>query len=267
MRPGVGLLALALAVALAGCAGGQGTTTDTPTPSATVSPTPTPTPATAAAGHPYVAADGLDARGLVRDHVTALREAGSYTVTNNGTATFVGNGTGAGRVRATNRVNLTAERQHLVFRSEGVDGAQTKRHQYANASTTCSVTGGEVTCQDGGFSERRAVGLVVETTALETVAGPAFEVDGTVERDGRTLYRYRATSFREPLPDGVVSEIGQAPVLDSATLLVSPPGIIVEYRITFERGTGDARQERSWVYRIRGVGSTTVEPPAALASG
>jgi len=223
---------------------------------------------TVADEHPYVTDGRLDARALARVHLEVLGGAESFTLTNNGTVTYASNGTAATRITDVRRFGLASERLLIERRSATPDGTvQGESSRFDNGTATCTRYAGEAGCSEGGFDRRRAVGLAMETTSLETLAGPAFAPDGTVERDGRALYRYSATSLRSDLGESTRSELGPNASLESATLLVAPDGRIVEYRFAIERDDGDGDRlilERT--YRTRGVNATTVTRPSWVPS-
>jgi hypothetical protein len=219
--------------------------------------------------HPYVTDDRLDARALVRSHLDALGRSDSFTLTNNATVRYVSNDSVATRIRDIRRVGLASERLLIERFAASPDGTrQGESGQFANGTTTCNWYGDRRSCSDSGFDRQEALGLAVETTGLETVAGPAFAPDGTVERGGQTLYRYSATSLRPDVGESVRSELGPNATLRDATLLVAPSGRIVEYRFAVERGNGSGTRvllERT--YRTRAVNATTVASPSWLTDG
>jgi|GEM_PF-2527990 len=223
---------------------------------------------TVADEHPYVTDGRLDARALARAHLEALGGAESFTLTNNGTVTYASNGTVATRITDVRRFGLASERLLIERRSATPDGTvQGRSSRFDNGTTTCTRYAGEAGCSEGGFDRRRAVGLAMETTSLETLAGPAFAPDGTVERDGRTLYRYSATSLRSDLGESTQSELGPNASLESATLLVAPDGRIVEYRFALERdGGAGTRVGLDRTYRTRAVDATSVTRPSWVPS-
>jgi len=272
MRHTVATLALVLALALAGCAsgGGSGTaspTTDSPTGTATDGTGATPTPAPIADEHPYVTDGSLDTKALVTAHIQRLRAVESYTLGYNLTAEYASNGSSSAALTRADRVDLADERATLLIRQRGSDGDVSESGQYRNASHACSIQQGELACNEAPFDEQRVVALAVETTSLETVAGPAFEPAGTVTRDGQPLYRYTASAFRDDLSESVASELGANPVLNESTLLVHPSGRVVEYRLTYLTGSGDRRQRATAVYTTRDVNATSVPDGAAFVSG
>lgn len=216
--------------------------------------------------HPYVADGRIDVRALVRAHLEALRRADSFTLTNNATVRYASNDSVATRITDVRRVGLANERLLVERSAATLDGTvQGESGRYDNRTTTCNWDGDEPDCTEGGFDRRQALGFTVETTGLETVAGPAFTPDGTVERDGRMLYRYSATSLRGDLDESTRSELGPNATLADATLLVAPDGRIVEYRFAVERGDGNGNRvvlERT--YRTRTVNATAVPVPSWL---
>lgn len=267
-------VAVCLAVLLVGCAGGgpatdapAGTATDGQVAGGTDAPagTQTPTPrATLADTHPYVEGNRVNATAMLLAHLRALERAESYTVANNLTAAWAANGTSLGRQAVVNRADVAAERWRLTRRSVAPDGTtRVDETRYENATRRCLV-GNEVRCRDGGFDPRRALGLTVETTALENLRAPAFQPAGTVTRDGQRRYRYTASSLRNPIPEAAASDLGREPALANATVLVAPDGTIALYRITYTVATDGGRQRATLTYTTRGVNATTVTPPPAL---
>lgn len=266
MRRPFATLALVLALVLAGCSGGgSGTASPTTDPSdgpATNGVGATPTPVPLGDEHPYLTDGSLDARALLTAHIQRLRSVESYTLGNNVTAAYAANGSESGSLTRIDRVDLADERASLLIRRQGPDGETTESGQYRNATHACVIQQGEATCNEASFDDQRIVALAIETTSLETVAGPAFEPDGTVTRDGQGLYRYTASALREDLPENTASELGTNPVLSDATLLVHPSGRVFEYRITYMTGSDDQRQQATYVYTTRDVNATSV-PDAA----
>jgi len=291
------ILALVVSLSLAGCSvnlgdrsaarddsgGLDGADTDTVTPipmgadTATPMASPTATgtatkttgagtvtpPATVGGTHPYLADGSIDAAALVSAHVGVLGSSSSFTLTDNGTFSYVTNGSLAGTITSVRRVDLADERRRLLLQSSAPNGTiQTMSARFANATTTCTYFGDSTECAAGGFDRQRALSEVIEVTSLETVAGPVFSPDGTVTHDGRELYRYSASEFRSPLPESVAGELGPAPSLRNATLLVAPSGRIVSYHLVYEQGEDDARISVERTYRTTALGETTVERPS-----
>lgn len=251
---------------------GDGSTTPTADAGGTGAPdttaagiggTPTGPPATVAGEHPHLADGSLDVATLVGAHVDVLAGVDSVRLTNNGTARYVGNGSVAVRITSVREVDFADRRRWAVLRSVDGDGeVLSGTDRYENATTTCSRFDGTVECQSGGFDRHRALGQVVEITSLETVGGPDFVPNGTVERDGRELYRYTATSFRSSLSDRTRSELGPNATLRHASLLVAPNGRVVEYRIVYERDHGNARVVMDRTYLTTGVDATSLDRPS-----
>lgn len=223
---------------------------------------------TLAGDHPYVDGDSLDASSLVADHLAALRRADSFTLSNNGSARWAANDTLAVRYVDRRLFDLASQRYSIVRRAIEPGGTVASMSgRYANASAVCTSFADDVQCGDGGFDGQQALGLTVETTGLETIAGPAFSPDGTVERDGQSLYRYSATELRSSLDESTASELGSNASLDRTTLLVAPDGRIVEYHFVLERDGGDgARVLLERTYSTRAVNATSVAPPPWLRS-
>lgn len=278
MNTKLGVFVLAVVVLLAGCSGGNGTATEIPDGTETVTPkltdrtetaTPTPvptdepsTPQTAIAGeHPAVTDGTLDISSLVREHLTVLQGAGSFTLLNNRTITYVENGSVSGRTVLVNKADIANQRQRLVKRVFTPDGdIQNELISFRNATTTCTLRSGEAECSDGGVSIQRIIASTMETTSLETVGAPYFRPDGIAEREGQSLYRYSATAFRTSMDSNTMSELyGADPTLMEAILLVHPSGRIVEYSLTYRTG-GDAPQELDITYVTTAINATTFEP-------
>lgn len=272
MRRTLATLALAVALVLAGCPGGgeSGTaapTTDSPDGPATNGVGATPTPVPLADDHPYVTADTLDMRALVRAHLQRLRALESYMLDNNVTAEYAANGSAAGSATRLDRVDLADQRAAVMARQRSPEGTLLRETgTYRNATHACTLREGSLTCRETAFDKPRVVGMALETTALETVYGPAFEPNGTITRDGQGLYRYTATALREDFPAGTAGELGTNPVLSEATLLVHPSGRIVEYEITYTTGSDDQRQRGTYVYTTRNVNATRVPDAGGFVS-
>ena len=276
---------LAVVLVLAGCTGGgespSGTTPETQTgagdlnatgapdpteTAATDTPEPTDTPAQAApGGHPASRDGALNASRLGRDHMLVISRADSFTVVNNRTVTYLENGSVRSRSVVVNRGDLAATSHRIDRRSIGGDGGvRVEETRYENATTSCLVSPSGAECRDAGVGPREIVGLTMETTSLETLAAPDFSPDGIARRDGRSLYRYSATSFRASMPSGTAKELyGADPALETATLLVHPSGRIVSYALTYRLG-GETPQELNTTYVTSGIDATTVVPPAAV---
>jgi hypothetical protein len=263
---------LAVVVVLAGCTGGGGPATASPPQAesgtgespASATDTPAPDP-TLAGGHPAANDGTVNVTRLLGDHLRVLSRSDSFTVGFTRTATYVANGSLRTRGEVVNRASLAAERLRIERRSVRGDGrVEFDEIRYANATTSCLVSGNGVQCGDGGVDPRRIVGLTVETTPLETLAAPAYAADGVVQRNGQSLYRYSASSFRSPLPSGTERELfGEDPSLVDSTLLVHPSGRIVTYTLTY-RITAETPQELALAYSTSDVNATTVVPPRAL---
>jgi hypothetical protein len=213
--------------------------------------------------HPYLTDGSLDVGALVSAHIDVLAGSSSFTLTDNGSFSYVSNGSLAGTITSVRRVDLADERRRLLLRSSSPDGTvQTMSARFDNATATCTYFGDSAECAAGGFDRQRALSEIIEVTSLETVGGPVFSPDGTVTRDGRELYRYSASEFRSPLPESVAGELGPSPSLRNATLLVAPSGRIVAYHLVYEQGEGDARIVVERTYRTSALGETTVERPS-----
>lgn len=276
MNKKLGVLILVLALVLAGCTGSDGTASETPSQSdAVAGDTQTTTPTeqsgteatqaseSAAPGeHPAVSDGAVNISQLVGGHLVVLSQSESFTVVNNRTVTYVENGSVQGRTVMINRGDIANQRHHIERRSIDSDGSvRFVETRYANATTTCVNSGEQFQCRDTGVETREIVGLIVETTSLETVAAPDFSPDGAVERNGQSLYRYSASSFRSPIEPETEGELyGDEPSLVTATLLVHPNDRIVEYSLTYQTG-GDNPRTLELVYRTSELNETRVTPP------
>lgn len=263
MRRTAGLLALAALLAVAGCSGlvGDGEESHTETV------TPAPVPTSEAAAGPERVAPGLtaeelvDADALVASHGAILANT-TYTRRRRVTRRYE-NGTLQGQYVSVVQRNDTAIRywyNRTGDRGRRVDRFATDERVYT-AVTRANGTVYQVT--DVGSRARAArLGAVDDTTSLRRAFRTlSVETDGTVERDGRTLYRLRSTDSRDVLPIRNVSFVGY----------VTPEGLVTEYRISYtvER---DPPIRVEVVASLEAVGETSVERPtwlgeAANASG
>ncbi|MFB6074601.1 MAG: hypothetical protein ABEJ89_06280 [Haloarculaceae archaeon] len=204
----------------------------------------------------------MSAAALLEGHRRVLRDADSFTVTNNGTNRYAGNGSVARRLESVREFDLADGRWYVSQHAVSPDGTVTGgSERFVNGSSACSRFDGEVRCSEGQASRQRAIGLSVEATSLETIGGPAFEPAGTVRQNGSQFYRYTADELRADVPEGAARELGENATLRSATLLVTPGGRIAEYRVTYGPDAGPVRGVIERVYRTTAVNDTEPRRP------
>ena len=187
---------------------------------------------------PGVTEDGVNATRLLDAHETAL-DAQSFTVETHATI-----GSGETNQHARVGANDTAAlRSTSAATTVVVDGRRYERIEGPRVEHTVTDWSGEA----GSVHE-----AYVAPTALRSALGPrgrvtgALVLNGTVERDSRTLWRLSVE------PRGVTD--GDAP---SGTVLVTPAGRIVTAERTFV--AGDTRVSVSTTFSA--VGNTTVTTP------
>lgn len=262
------VLALVLVVLLAGCAGlsGDGGSNGSGGPAADTGSAST-EGGSLEGPHPHTEGDRLDPRALTSEHLGTLRDEAAFVVTDTTSVGSTENGSVQFRLITDKHVDLAAEQLLVEQRRESDDGtSELGQALYQNATTTCSRTSGSTDCRENDFDSGRALGRAIEITSLETVAAPAFSPDGTTTVDGQAVYRFSASSLRENPPEQALTELGQNPELESATLFVSPEGYVVRYDVTavVDDGSGRVTVERS--YRVELVESGSVSPPEWVES-
>lgn len=246
---------LALAVLLAGCQFGA-TGTETADPLATdteTTPTATPDPFGGVAHPPGVDESGVtDVDGLLEAHAAALADA-SVTVDTRFHLTVDGSGQNVSLRGETVpdgvRGWMEIELRDGVGTYYTEDGT-TYYREVVDESVTYGTTGAvSAVPERPRFGSDERIETAVESAEWEPV--------GSVERDGRTLVEFRATSVDPP----DVNTTGDATVSSDGRLLVAPDGVVhhVDVSTTVENENGTVRYGTS--VSLSGVGSTTVERP------
>lgn len=271
---------LAVLLAVAGCSGLVATPTSTTTPAPVPTPTAAPTPEPELA--PGLTRQGVtDSRRVAAAHLDALgRNAtagASYTLR----STYVEryrNGT----------VRATVTTRHAVGTSKSYHRVRWTGHAkrlYGLEPPSPSRGRAETFCADG----RCLVAVTTpDTTADETASGTTYReggvfgpvfvtvtdaqqvtgllgtletaVTGEVVRNGTTHYRLEATRVSDPTVLDFPQEGGVRNI--SFTALVSPRGLMREYRLAYtdERGHVTVRVVRT--ARFSAIGTTAVKRPA-----
>jgi len=276
------VVSLAIVLAVAGCSGLVATPTPTTTPAPVPTPPPTATPV------PELA-PGLTVRGVVDPgrlaaaHLDALggntTGGPSYTLR----STYVEryrNGTVRARVD-THHAVATSRSYHRVRwtgHAKRVYGLEPPAPPRGRAETFCTdgrclraVTTADATASVADpaangttYREGGVFGPVfVTVTDRQQVSGLfgtlATAVTGEVVRNGTTYYRLEATGVSNPAVLDFPQEGGVRDI--SFVALVSPSGLIRDYRLSYvdERGQVTVRVVRT--ARFAAVGTTTVERP------
>lgn len=263
------VVALVVVVLLAGCAGlsgGDGSNATTEADASANGNSADGSSTSLEGPHPHTEDDRLDPRTLTAEYLGTLQDVEAFVVTDT-TAIRSDDGSVRARLITEKHVDLGAERVLVEQRRENADGTtEPGQAVYRNATTACSRSTGSTGCRESDFDREQAIGRAVEITSLETVAAPAFSPDGTATVDGEAVYRFSASSLRENPPEQSLSELGRNPTLESATLFVSPEGIVVRYDVTatVDDDSGRTSVERS--YRVELVESGSVSPPEWIQS-
>jgi hypothetical protein len=248
---------LALTVALAGCQFGGGTATPaTGTPDATATPTPTPGPFGEASLPPGVDESGVtDPDALMAAHASTLNGSSvtvaiEFRLTVNGTGQDIG--LRGKELPGTDRGWMEVSFQDGTGTYYTADGT-TYYREVVNESVDYGTTDGVSAIPDQprfGADER------VRTA----VAAAEWEPVGTVERDGRTLFEFRATQVDPPN----VNTSSDATVASDGRLLIDQRGAVhhVSVNTTVENDRGTV--EYGVRVTLSDVGSTAVEEPSWL---
>lgn len=262
---------------VAGCSGaapvadGPATPTATPAPVPTLSPTPTATPEQLAPG--VTAAGVVAPERLAAAHRSVLTTRGSfgtaYTIRsdylerapNGSVRTRVRSRHGLDTPRSLHRVEWTGDAAGLVGleRPPGPRGVAESYCQLGECLAT--VTARNATTYREGVILGPAFFTAVSKQRLAALLGAVrTTVAGTVERNGTTHYRIRATAVRRTGPLGIRPGIDRIRNV-SFSALVAPSGLIRHYRLAYTADRGGAPVRVRLTTRFSALGATTVERP------
>lgn len=245
---------LALTIVLAGCQfGGTGTDVGEITDDGTVTATATPDPFEGVSPPPGVDGNGVgDVDALMDAHAAALDGTSAtvdvrFHLTVNGTAqnvslqgkTVPGSESGWMAVELPDGVGTYYTEDGTTYYREIVN-------ETARYGTTGDVS---------AIPERPRFGA--DERIRTAVESAEWEPAGTVERDGRTLVEFRATSVDPP----DVNTTGDTTVTSDGRLLVDTDGVVhhVEVSTTVDEEGGTVQYSLS--VTLSDVGSTTIERP------
>jgi hypothetical protein len=223
-------------------------------------------------GETYGDGETLNASALAEDHAENLREAGSFTVVVDGSASVGDAGPDTDQAQ---RVAVDLEGNSSLVTTSVV---QRQGNQSASDNRTVYVTedaaffrigsGEDVRYQQLNLSGAGALGQTFGgeqyldvSGSVPTLAATEWTRNGTVERDGETLTRFSAGSG-EALNR---SALGLTPSVNlteyDATLLVTGEGTIRELTFTLGAEAQGETLTQALELRYTEVGSTTVDEP------
>lgn len=221
---------------------------------------------------------GVNETALVHAHFRALREAGSFTANRTARVTIDGERRPPdSRPDWYRPTRITVEQVDLED-TRYVRDSVTVGHDRASSFISAEIDADRRRqCPDCGWEYRftrrpegDTLAQAIDRYRRDRMADEMADVfddwnftyDGTVTRDGETLYRYRGNwTFGKPVPPF------QSPPNGSGTLLVTEDGVIRQWAYEY---TGTARIEGlsepvtvtlSYSMRYDDVGTTTVERP------
>jgi len=251
-------LFVALSVLLAGCFGGSATGTASPdgvATTATPTPSPTETPVRFGGEAPPPGVDGsgvTDVDALLSAHADALADRSAtvsisfrLTVDGSGRNVSLAGKTLPGADRGWLQVRF-ADGVGTYYTEDGTTYARERVNGTTNYGTTTDVS---------AVPERPRFGA--DERVRSAIEAAEWEPVGTVERDGRTLFEFRATEVDPPNVD----TSGDTAVGSSGRLLVDGQGVVhlVAVSTTVENDRGTV--EYGITVRLTDVGTTTVEEP------
>ncbi|QKY21138.1 hypothetical protein B4589_012425 [Halolamina sp. CBA1230] len=266
------LVALLLALT-AGCSGIAADDTPTAVPDtetvngepATATGTVTETTATETPERlaPGVTESGVvDSYELAQSHRNVLA-ATTYTTT--GTTLITHDGTELRRVTA---VTAVGAGERSLFRQNSSVGAEDVRRP-ANVTVfrNDSARRQRVVHPNGSVKVRRGVNVTPYPEAGHSfdriytlLTATDVELNGTVERDGETLYRLAAAG--EPSAESFRNVSAYR-----MTMLVDADGLIHEYTVAYDTTRFDRDVRVRTRYRVTAVGNTSVDTPAWVGEG
>lgn len=245
----VRVLVVAFLVVLSGCSGlFADDSTPTPTPERTSDPTPP----------PGVTDDGVDDDDLLSAHVRTLQNR-SYTVERERTVRY-SNGT---LLSASSRM-VRADGDERLLSGEWTYREYSSRYVMWSNDTVWALTqwsGNEVTTQRG-----RGLGPYSATAHYDHLYDVFAAVETTVTgrtTDGGVRYHVLGVRFREnprlrPPPSGRDVEF---------TATVDADGVVRRYNLSYVAVADGTRVRVTEHFRVRDVGTTTVERPSAETAG
>lgn len=270
MRQSLLVLAVAVMLVLAGCSGSGGSdpeATTGETPGATATPTDQPestiSDPTELSG---VSEDGVNATALFVNHARTLANESGYATSD--TYRIAERGSDNESVtRKQLRSSATQQRSLYSIDRRSSVGEQTRA---TNRTTYWTVEDGSATVYSrfesaGSVSYEadddpyrnfttfyRQSSVYDQTTLLFNFD---LSYDGTVDRDGRTLFRFTADSFVEG------SSFSGNATDPSATVLVDGDGIVRSAEWTVDVTQDERSATITYSYQVDAVGDTTVEEP------
>lgn len=226
----------------------------------------------------------LNGTKLQSDHVGQLESAGSFTTV---VDLRLESGDRDARFEQTTAVNRTGDRARQSSRiSAGGTVGELRSDSYTDGNVTYERlafgTGDSATVRyrRGGTDDGSLGGVQPVNLSSATNANLAKEVaesinwtqTGVVDRDGETLTRYEATGrenftdFRDDTDLGSLEGLGanaSEATIDSvnATLLVSPDGLVREFRFRLTGTTDGKSIVMQFAVRTTDVGATDATPP------
>lgn len=267
------VVGLVVCLALAGCnlgGPGPGTPTDTPAPTVTAEPTPETTPTPAAPPVESLSfADGtaLNTSALARAQFDFFERSEGYTVRSNVSFAEPAQGDVVARtdLRA---VDFGTERALGRTALRYANGTERSSGAFFFNSTTVAVRSGppgESSVQTRALQRPfRSTGAArfADNTAFEFVGTLDYEFDDAVRRDGRWLYRFTGEGIAADLSDQERQvRFGGNATVESATLLVTGEGLVVDFETRFSGDRPTGRRTVTAQYRASDVNATTVAVP------
>lgn len=209
---------------------------------------------------------GVDVAALVEAHTRTLGNESGYTVEQVSRRTARGDATGSERRTAT--LSASREQGRALLRNAREFTTGDRRVVQSSAQYRVGADGeGAVYSRRNGTdgvsyeqrSPRRSFKSYYESAAALDAASAlesfAFEFDGTVQRDGETLYRFTADEVAAG--DGDLRSIPENASNVSATLLVGERGVIH----SFDYGYDTDISAVEFSFAVTALGETTVEEP------
>lgn len=268
MQRALPVVLLTLLVVLSGCSFLGGTPTPDPGPASptgegtatqTESPTPSPTPEQSSFPAGFSSSGVTDADAAVRGHVDALVEAGSFHVVYNATADSENRSARIGTFQA---ANLTDRRAFVVTRV--VDGATRMQYHEGDDVYVKEIPPDgdpEYSTDETPFDPERFAGL---STVEPLLRHAEYGEPETMEQDGDTVYRYRATEVTD-IESILGRDVDPRNVSSFQSAFdVGADGIVRQaaYRATIERPHETVTIQVR--IQVLGYGTTTVGEPTWL---
>mgnify|MGYP006284169051 CR=1 FL=1 len=274
MRRTLLTLCVALSLVVAGCSGLGGSDTETE-PTGTESPTTTGTPTDGSPSEPvdnpretfsWLTESGVNESALLRAHALAVINESSYrtratqrtvaTDSDNESVTRYSLAASATQQRSLYGIDTTVRaasqtRTDNRTRYRGVtDGSQTVYYRTA-VDGNVSYRVQENPYRDFSTFYRQSTGydLTFSLTAF------VLAYDGTVQREGQTLYRHTGDSLKTG------ASFAEDATNVSVTVLVSDRGVIRSLAYSFESTSNAIPVHITYTFETTGLGETTVERP------